>query len=92
MIFPAKEASYLHLYMMQDYIDEHGGLRDPDGTGTMSSREILDAICCLQEHAPGVVTERKQELVDMLKDCSRGRVSIESRIRRRGIRTLAVSP
>ncbi len=67
MIFAAREPSYMHLYMMQDYVDpDTGGLRDPDGFTEMSSRELLDSICCLQRHAPGYVTEHRDELLALV--------------------------
>ncbi|WP_437961377.1 hypothetical protein WME76_18195 [Sorangium sp. So ce119] len=68
MIFPAKEPSYLHLYMMQDYIDpESGGLRDPDGFSSLSSDEILEHLCCLQQLDPGFVERNRERLLAELK-------------------------
>lgn len=69
MIFPARVPSHLHLYMMQDYIDpETGGLRDPDGFADYTSRELLDYVCCLRRAAPERLAEKRDELLQLLKE------------------------
>lgn len=67
MIFPAREHSFLHLYMMQDYVDENGGVRDPDGPG-YSQRELLDYICCLARRAPQRLESERERLLGMVRE------------------------
>lgn len=68
MIFPAREHSFIHLYMSQDYIDPTtGGIRDPDGPG-YTARELLDYICCLKKHAPDELEEKRPQLLEMIRE------------------------
>ena len=65
MIFPMKVNSYLHKYMMQDYIDtDTGGLRDPDEAGNYTTNEVLDFLCCMQKTQPDVFEENREKIVD----------------------------
>ena len=65
MIFPLKVNSYLHVYMMQDYINaETGGLRDPDESGNYTTEEILDYMCCLQKKDPIDFEQNKEALLN----------------------------
>ncbi len=65
MIFPMKLNSYIHMYMMQDYIDAiTGGLRDPDERGNYTTDDILDHLCCLQKKNPEVFEENKEALLN----------------------------
>ncbi|MBD2066257.1 hypothetical protein H6F93_01720 [Leptolyngbya sp. FACHB-671] len=41
MIFPLKECTYLTDFMMQEYIDDYFGLRDPDEAGNFTTEELL---------------------------------------------------
>ncbi|MEM8829688.1 MAG: hypothetical protein AAGE96_10065 [Cyanobacteria bacterium P01_G01_bin.19] len=41
MIFPLKQCTYITDFMMQDYLDEYFGLRDPDPVGDFSTDELL---------------------------------------------------
>jgi hypothetical protein len=68
MIFPVRQASYLHTYMMQDYIDPHtGGLRDPDEFSNYTTEELLEYACCLQKDAPEVFAEHREYLLNLVK-------------------------
>ncbi|MEM7663403.1 MAG: hypothetical protein AAF292_14245 [Pseudomonadota bacterium] len=42
MIFPLKECTYLTDYMMQDYVDNYFGIRDPDPATHLSTEELLE--------------------------------------------------
>ncbi|MCU0543881.1 MAG: hypothetical protein MUE44_17160 [Oscillatoriaceae cyanobacterium Prado104] len=68
MIFPARQANYLHTYMMQDYIDPHtGGLRDPDEFSNYTTDELLEYACCLQKDAPEVFAAHREYLLNLVK-------------------------
>ena len=41
MIFPLKECTYITDFMMQDYVDDYFGIRDPDPVSTFSTEELL---------------------------------------------------
>lgn len=41
MIFPLKECTYLTDFMMQEYIDDYFGLRDPDPLGNFTTDELF---------------------------------------------------
>lgn len=41
MIFPLKECTYLTDFMMQEYIDDYFGIRDPDEAGNFTTDELL---------------------------------------------------
>jgi hypothetical protein len=67
MIFPVREPNFLHIYMMQDYIDPRtGGLRDPDDYANYTTQELLDYICCLKETEPELFEENRVYLLHLL--------------------------
>jgi len=41
MIFPLKQCTYITDFMMQDYIDDYFGIRDPDPVGDFTTEELL---------------------------------------------------
>ncbi|MGF1471004.1 MAG: hypothetical protein ACFB50_04575 [Rubrobacteraceae bacterium] len=41
MIFPLKECAYITDYMMQDYVDDYFGIRDPDPVAGFTTEELL---------------------------------------------------
>ena len=41
MIFPLKQCTYITDFMMQDYIDDYFGIRDPDLVGDFTTEELL---------------------------------------------------
>ena len=41
MIFPLKQCTYITNFMMQDYIDDYFGIRDPDPVGNFTTDELL---------------------------------------------------
>jgi hypothetical protein len=47
MIFPLKEQCYLTNFMMQEYVDDYLGARDPDPFGTYTTEELLDYAECV---------------------------------------------
>ncbi len=46
MMFPLKESCYLTTYMMQEFVDDYLGVRDPDAFGTYTTEELLQYIEC----------------------------------------------
>jgi hypothetical protein len=63
MIFPAREANILHVYMMQPYIDTATeGLKDLDGAGEETTNALLNYICLLRETDPCKFKEKSAEL------------------------------
>ncbi len=67
-IFPLRETSYLHDYMMQDYVDPAtGSLRDPDAAASPSSDEILDYVCCLRRHEPERLEAEREALLAQIE-------------------------
>lgn len=41
MIFPLKQCTYITDFMMQDYVDDYFGIRDPDPVGDFTTEELL---------------------------------------------------
>jgi hypothetical protein len=69
MIFPVKDSSYLHWYMMQDYVHPMtGGLRDPDEFAKLTTEQLLSEICCLRETDASRFAENREALLGMVKE------------------------
>ena len=67
-IFPLKETSYLHDYMMQDYLDPAtGALRDPDSAAGATTDEILRYVCCLSRHDPERLAAERESLQALIE-------------------------
>lgn len=63
-IFPMKESNWLHLHMMQDFVDtQTGGLRDPDRFADATTQELIDYLACIREHHPDVYAEERDDVV-----------------------------
>lgn len=68
MLFSVKEPSYLHWYMMQDYVDPAtGGLRDPDEFANMTTDQLVKAICCLKKRDPALFAAERPNLMKMIQ-------------------------
>ena len=68
MIFPAREPNYLHLYMMQDYLDPNtGGLRDPDEFSNLTFDGLLDYACCLQNNNPELFESMREPILNWMQ-------------------------
>ena len=68
-VYRLKESSYLHDYMMQEYVDvATGGLRDPDERGNDSPEEIVEYLCCLKERDPERFAEEEPRLRQLLRE------------------------
>lgn len=69
MIFPVKETSYLHKFMMQDYMDARtGGLADPADRFGYTREELEKYIACLFASRPEEYERRKPELQRFLAE------------------------
>lgn len=69
MIFPAKQTHYLHLYMMQEYVDfRTGGLRDADTLSNYSIEEIIEYLRCIRRsRSEEVYREEKERLGPVIR-------------------------
>ncbi len=61
MIFPLRVRSYLTTFMMQDYLDEAMGLRDPDEFDNFTTEELIDYIQCVYNRDPAGFTDQDRE-------------------------------
>ncbi|MEL7454084.1 MAG: hypothetical protein AAGJ50_12015, partial [Pseudomonadota bacterium] len=78
MIFPMKECTYITDYMMQDFIDDYLGVRDPDQAGNFTTEELLKRAEEIW-HDASVPTDQKQALRDLIQDrLTRARVEDET--------------
>lgn len=70
MIFPVKEPNFMHLYMMQDYIDpDTKELRDPDEFANYTTEELIEYACCLEKKGvDNEFDETLQQLKDLIKE------------------------
>ena len=70
MIFPVKERSYLHTYMMQDYINSfiESTLKDPDEFGDHTTQEIIDYLRCLKSNDADKYKQIKEQTFQYISD------------------------
>lgn len=69
MIFPVKQTSYLHLYMMQDYLNpESITLRDPSDKFGFTSDELVQYIKYLHTHDSEVYQMQRDHLSKLLQE------------------------
>jgi hypothetical protein len=69
MIFPVKQSSYLHDYMMQDYIDTRtGGLRDPDEFAEYSVEDLIGLANCLRQTDPDALAANEERINELIQD------------------------
>ncbi len=64
IIFPLKERCYLTDYMLQEFVDDYFGVRDPDEFGNYTIEELNDYIRCVWHHH-GVTNEHREVLRDV---------------------------
>ena len=65
MIFPLKECTFITNYMMQDYVDEYLGARDPDPAENFSTDELL-AYAEQVWHAEDTTDDMRQALENLI--------------------------
>ena len=68
MIFPLKQCTYITDFMMQDYVDDYFGLRDPDSVGEFSTEELLCYAEALYHFGRFSDDEEKQALKEQALD------------------------
>ena len=67
MIFPLKECTYLTDYMMQDFVDDYLGIRDPDAYANFSTEELLERAEKIW-HAPETTDAHRSVIRSEIKD------------------------
>lgn len=65
LMFPLKESCYLTTFMMQEFVEDYIGVRDPDPFGNYTTEELLDYIECAY-HRAGTTDEDRATLRDLL--------------------------
>lgn len=71
-IFPAREPNYLHLFMMQDYINtQTGGLSDPDAFAEFSTQDLIDFLRCIRINDPGLYAIQRDRIIQMINERQR---------------------
>lgn len=81
MLFPAKELSYLHEYMSQDYLNPiTGGARDPGRSYAYSQDELADFLCCLRKTQPEVFDSNRERILEIFKNVSSEEEAQSSRL------------
>lgn len=73
VVYALRESSYLHDYLMQDYVDlDSGALRDPDPFGEYSLDDLTTFACCLKRDDSTRYAEQeaaiKQAMAERLAD------------------------
>ncbi|QEA39101.1 hypothetical protein FGL86_08465 [Pistricoccus aurantiacus] len=64
IIFPLKESCYLTDFMMQEYVDDYFGVRDPDEFGNYTIEELAEFIRCVW-HRDDVTDKDREVLRDI---------------------------
>lgn len=66
IIFPMKRPTYLTTFMLQEFVDENYGLRDPDEMGNWPLPDVVQAIRTLARSGPSseAIQARKKLLLD----------------------------
>src|SRR5262249_43228286 len=49
MIFPLKQPTFLTSYMLQEFVDDYFGVRDPDELGNYTIEELEHYVACVQQ-------------------------------------------
>lgn len=50
IVFPLKKPTFLTTFMMNEFIDDYFGVRDPDEFGNYTVEELEDYIACVKQH------------------------------------------
>lgn len=71
-LFAAKEPNYLHLHMMQDFIDTQvGGVRDPDTFADLDTQDLIDYLKCVRINDPDVYAAERDQIIDLINERQR---------------------
>jgi hypothetical protein len=69
MIFPLKVPTYLTTYMLQQYVDDYFGVRDPDGVGNWPLKEVrgaLSSVSALSKASESALLHARETQLEML--------------------------
>ena len=68
-IFPTRKPNYLHLFMMQDYINTRtGGLSDPDAFAEFSTQDLINFLKCLRENDPSLYAQQRDRIIQLINE------------------------
>lgn len=69
MIFPVKEISYLHAYMMQEFIDNAtNGIKDADEFANYTTQDLIDYLKCVKEKNPEIYEAEKDYVIALINE------------------------
>ncbi len=69
MIFPVKEMSYLHVYMMQEFIDNAtNGIKDSDEFANYTTQDLIDYLKCVKLNNPTSFTTEKDFVIALINE------------------------
>jgi hypothetical protein len=69
MIFPVKENSYLHEFMMQEFIDNAtGGITDADAFANYTTQDLIDYLKCVKRNNPELFEQEKDLVIAMINE------------------------
>nr|WP_315220215.1 hypothetical protein [uncultured Flavobacterium sp.] len=69
MIFPVKEMSYLHVYMMQEFIDNAtNGIKDADEFANYTTQDFIDYLKCVKLNNPTSFETEKDYVISLINE------------------------
>jgi hypothetical protein len=69
MIFPVKEISYLHAYMMQEFIDNAtDGIKDADEFANYTTQDLIDYLKCVKTNNPESYETEKNYVIALINE------------------------
>ena len=69
MIFPVKDISYLHQYMLQEFIDNAtDGVRDADAFANENTQALIDYLKCLRTRSPEAYARERDEMLARINE------------------------
>lgn len=69
MVFPVREANYLHKYMMQEFVDNAtGGLRDADRFANQTTQQLIDYLKCLRRENPAAYARERDTVLTLINE------------------------
>lgn len=69
MIFPVKEISYLHAYMMQEFIDNAtNGIKDADEFANYTTQDLIDYLKCVKTNNPESYEAEKDYVIALINE------------------------
>ncbi|WP_237060291.1 hypothetical protein [Microbulbifer sediminum] len=81
MLFPAKELSYIHEYMSQDYMGPVAGTaQDPTRKYGYSREELLDFLCCLKKTEPAVYEDNREGIIERMREVASEEAEVSARV------------